>query len=98
MVLETPAPTRIENFDFITVINSVISFEDALSTVQGDALLIDLDLAIKNKDQKPSGTLSRTGTKVFKAIGALNQAAQLMPQYRCIGAMGSHRVTERDAT
>ena len=42
-----------------------------LTETEDDGFLIDLDLAIKIKDPKPSGAPSRTGTKVFMAIGAL---------------------------
>ena len=42
-----------------------------LTETEDKGFLIDLDLAIKIEDQKPSGAPSRTGTKVFMAIGAL---------------------------
>lgn len=38
---------------------------------EDDGFLIDLDLAIKADDNKASGAPSKTGTKVFMAIGAL---------------------------
>ncbi|KAF2179337.1 hypothetical protein K469DRAFT_799086 [Zopfia rhizophila CBS 207.26] len=38
---------------------------------EDDGFLIDLDLAIRLDRQKVSGALSKTGTKVFMAIGAL---------------------------
>ena len=42
-----------------------------LTETEDKGFLIDLDLAIKIADQKPSGAPSRTGTKVFMAIEAL---------------------------
>ena len=42
-----------------------------LNETEDGGFLIDLDLAIKIEDQKPSSAPSRTGTKVFMAIGAL---------------------------
>lgn len=38
---------------------------------EDDGFLIDLDLAVKIDREKASGALSKTGTKVFMAIGAL---------------------------
>ena len=35
------------------------------------SFLIDLDLAIKENQEKPSGAPSKTGTRAFMAIGAL---------------------------
>ena len=69
-----------------------------LTQIADDGFVIKLKPAIKIKDQEPSSTLSRTGTKVFIAIRALLvDRHSLMPQYRCIGVMCSHRVTEGDA-
>ncbi|KAH8731711.1 hypothetical protein GQ44DRAFT_745770 [Phaeosphaeriaceae sp. PMI808] len=42
-----------------------------LNTAEDDGFLIDLDLAIKIDRQNASGAPSKTGTKVFMAIGAL---------------------------
>jgi len=42
-----------------------------LNEAEDDAFLIDLDLAIKIDREKASGAPSKTGTKVFMAIGAL---------------------------
>ena len=43
-----------------------------LTEKEDDGFLIDLDLAIKiGDDQKASGAPSKTGTKIFMAIGAL---------------------------
>ena len=42
-----------------------------LTETEDEGFLIDLDLAIRIKDQQPSGAPSRTGTKVFMAVGAL---------------------------
>ena len=42
-----------------------------LTEDEKDGLLIDLDLAIRTSDQRASGAPSKTGTKVFMAIGAL---------------------------
>ena len=69
-----------------------------LTEIEDNWFLIDLDLAIKIKDQKPSGTLSRTGTKVFMAFGTLsNNRHNFMRQNRCIGAMRFRRVTNGEA-
>ena len=35
VVLQTPAPIRIDNFDVVTMNTFVISFDHALSTIQG---------------------------------------------------------------
>lgn len=42
-----------------------------LNEAEDDAFLIDLDLAIKINREKASGAPSKTGTKVFMAIGVL---------------------------
>lgn len=42
-----------------------------LNDAEDDGFLIDLDLAIKTDRQEASGAPSKTGTKVFMAIGAL---------------------------
>ena len=42
-----------------------------LNEAEDDAFLIDLDLAVKIDREKASGAPSKTGTKVFMAIGAL---------------------------
>lgn len=42
-----------------------------LNTAEDDGFLIDLDLAIKIDRENASGAPSKTGTKVFMAIGAL---------------------------
>lgn len=42
-----------------------------LNDAEDDGSLIDLDLAIKLDRTEPSGAPSKTGTKVFMAIGAL---------------------------
>ncbi len=42
-----------------------------LNEAEDDAFLIDLDLDIKIDREKASGAPSKTGTKVFMAIGAL---------------------------
>ncbi|MCJ1351307.1 MAG: hypothetical protein MMC33_001291 [Icmadophila ericetorum] len=42
-----------------------------LNEAEDDAFLIDLDLAVKIDRKKASGAPSKTGTKVFMAIGAL---------------------------
>ncbi|KAH8702789.1 hypothetical protein GQ44DRAFT_778472 [Phaeosphaeriaceae sp. PMI808] len=42
-----------------------------LNMAEDDGFLIDLDLAIKIDRENASGALSKTGTKVFMAIGAL---------------------------
>lgn len=42
-----------------------------LTEKEDDGFLIDLDLAIKTSDGQASGAPSKTGTKVFMAIGAL---------------------------
>ena len=42
-----------------------------LSEAEDDGFLIDLDLAVKTDREKASGAPSKTGTKVFMAIGAL---------------------------
>ncbi len=42
-----------------------------LNTAEDDGFLIDLDLAIKLDRENASGAPSKTGTKVFMAIGAL---------------------------
>ena len=42
-----------------------------LTENEDDGFLIDLDLAIKTSDDHASGAPSKTGTKVFMAIGAL---------------------------
>ena len=39
---------------------------------ESDGFLIDLDLAVEVNRQKSSGTPEKTGTKVFMAIGVLN--------------------------
>ncbi len=42
-----------------------------LTEKEDDGFLIDLDLAIKTSDDQASGAPSKTGTKIFMAIGAL---------------------------
>lgn len=42
-----------------------------LNEAEDDGFLIDLDLAVKIDREKASGAPSKTGTKVFMAIGAL---------------------------
>jgi serine/threonine protein kinase len=42
-----------------------------LNMAEDDGFLIDLDLAIKTDRKNASGAPSKTGTKVFIAIGAL---------------------------
>ena len=42
-----------------------------LNMAEDDGFLIDLDLAIKVDRSNASGAPSKTGTKVFMAIGAL---------------------------
>lgn len=42
-----------------------------LNEAEDDGFLIDLDLAVKTDREKASGAPSKTGTKVFMAIGAL---------------------------
>ena len=42
-----------------------------LTENEEDGFLIDLDLAIKTSDNRASGAPSKTGTKIFMAIGAL---------------------------
>lgn len=42
-----------------------------LSEDEKDGFLIDLDLAVKTSNDKASGAPSKTGTKIFMAIGAL---------------------------
>ena len=42
-----------------------------LTENEDDGFLIDLDLAIKTSDNQASGAPSKTGTKIFMAIGAL---------------------------
>ena len=42
-----------------------------LNEKEDDGFLIDLDLAIKIDDEQASGAPSKTGTKIFMAIGAL---------------------------
>lgn len=42
-----------------------------LTEDEDDGFLIDLDLAIRTSDDHASGAPSKTGTKVFMAIGAL---------------------------
>lgn len=42
-----------------------------LNEAEDDGFLIDLDLAIKIDREKASGAPSKTGTKIFMAIGAL---------------------------
>lgn len=42
-----------------------------LNSAEDDGFLIDLDLAIRLNRQKASGAPSKTGTKVFMAIGTL---------------------------
>ena len=42
-----------------------------LTETEDDGFLIDLNLAIKTSDDQASSTPSKTGTKVFIAIGAL---------------------------
>ena len=42
-----------------------------LTEDEGSGFLIDLDLAVKLSDDKASGAPSKTGTKIFMAIGAL---------------------------
>lgn len=42
-----------------------------LNRAEDDGFLIDLDLAVKIDREKASGAPSKTGTKVFMAIGAL---------------------------
>lgn len=42
-----------------------------LNEAEDDGFLIDLDLAVKTDRKKASGAPSKTGTKVFMAIGAL---------------------------
>ena len=52
-----------------------------LTEIEDDGFLTDLDLAIKMEYQKPSGTPSRTGTKVFMTIRALlSNRHNFMPQ------------------
>ena len=41
-----------------------------LTEIEDDGFLIDLDVAIRIDDLKPSGALSRTGTNVFITIRA----------------------------
>jgi hypothetical protein len=42
-----------------------------LTDQDDDRFLIDFDLIIKTIDDKASGALSKTGTKIFMTIGAL---------------------------
>ena len=42
-----------------------------LEEIEDDGFLIDLDLAIEIDRKEALGVLSKTGTKVFMAIGAL---------------------------
>lgn len=42
-----------------------------LTEKEDDGFLIDLDLAIRSSDDQASGAPSKTGTKIFMAIGAL---------------------------
>ena len=42
-----------------------------LTENEDDGFLIDFDLAIRTSDDHASGSLSKTGTKVFMAIGVL---------------------------
>jgi hypothetical protein len=42
-----------------------------LNEAEDDGFLIDLDLAVKTDREKASGEPSKTGTKVFMAVGAL---------------------------
>ena len=42
-----------------------------LTEDEGSGFLIDLDLAVKLSTNNPSGAPSKTGTKIFMAIGAL---------------------------
>lgn len=42
-----------------------------LTENEDDGFLIDLDLAIKTSNDRASGAPSKTGTKIFMAIGAL---------------------------
>lgn len=42
-----------------------------LTMMEDDGFLIDLDLAVKTDRENASGAPSKTGTKVFMAIGAL---------------------------
>jgi hypothetical protein len=42
-----------------------------LTMAEDNGFLIDLNLAVKINRKKASGALSKTGTKVFIAIGAL---------------------------
>ena len=42
-----------------------------LTEDEGSGFLIDLDLAVKLSDDKASGAPSKTGTKIFMAIGVL---------------------------
>jgi len=42
-----------------------------LTEKEDDGFLIDLDLAIRTNDDQASGAPSKTGTKIFMAIGAL---------------------------
>ena len=42
-----------------------------LTEDEDDGFLIDLDLAVKMSNEKASGAPSKTGTKIFMAIGAL---------------------------
>jgi serine/threonine protein kinase len=43
-----------------------------LTEKEDDGFLIDYDLAVELESNEPSGAPSKTGTKVFMAIGALN--------------------------
>jgi len=42
-----------------------------LTEQEDDGFLVDFDLAVKTLDDKVSGAPSKTGTKIFMAIGAL---------------------------
>lgn len=54
------------------ILHRDISIGNILLTNKDDGFLIDLDLAVKTRDYQASGAPSKTGTKIFMAIGALS--------------------------
>ncbi|KAF2181624.1 hypothetical protein K469DRAFT_588303 [Zopfia rhizophila CBS 207.26] len=54
------------------ILHNDISASNVMLTVaEDDGFLVDLDLAVKINCENASGAPSKTGTKVFMAIGAL---------------------------
>jgi hypothetical protein len=52
------------------VINNLMMYEDD-DNPSWPSYLIDLDLAVKEQRDKPSGARGKTGTRAFMAIGVL---------------------------